>query len=134
MTSPDTIAAISSGVAPSTRMIVRTSGPLSPSIVKELTSGNRFVANAILQTPLTFDGLRFEAIVYCFVSPHSATGEDAAEFHIPGNPLLAKMLLKEMLRLGARQAESGEFTSRGYFNGKLTLAAAEGVAASIAAH
>src|SRR5690606_23459756 len=34
---------------------------------------------------------------------------------------------------GARQAEAGEFTARAYFNGRLDLAEAEGVAALVSA-
>jgi tRNA modification GTPase len=44
------------------------------------------------------------------------------------------MLLDELLRLGGRAAEPGEFTARAFFNGRLDLTAAEGVAATIAAH
>ncbi|HEY1921432.1 MAG TPA: GTPase, partial [Tepidisphaeraceae bacterium] len=71
--------------------------------------------------------------VYSFVGPRSYTGQDLAEFHIPGNPLLARMMLDWIVGLGARIAEPGEFTARAYFNGKLDLAQAEGVAAAIAA-
>lgn len=55
------------------------------------------------------------------------------EYHLPGNPLLARLLLDHLIENGARQARPGEFTGRSYFNGKTDLAAAEGVAAAIAA-
>lgn len=71
--------------------------------------------------------------VYSFASPASATGEDVVELHLPGNPLLARMVLDEVVRLGARQAVAGEFTSRSYFNGKVDLSEAEGIAAAIGA-
>jgi tRNA modification GTPase len=71
--------------------------------------------------------------LYTFIAPHSYTGEDLAEFHLPGNPLLARLLLDELLARGARAAEAGEFTARAYFNGRINLAEAEGVAATIAA-
>jgi tRNA modification GTPase len=44
------------------------------------------------------------------------------------------MVLAEIVRLGARHAEPGEFTARAYFNGRLDLTQAEGVAATIGAH
>jgi tRNA modification GTPase len=44
------------------------------------------------------------------------------------------MLLEALVQAGARQAEAGEFTARAYFNGRMDLSAAEGVAATIAAH
>jgi tRNA modification GTPase len=74
------------------------------------------------------------AWLFCFASPHSVTGEDVLEMHIPGNPLLARMLLDALIHHGARQAEPGEFTARAFFNGRMDLTAAEGVAATIAAH
>src|SRR5207248_1484978 len=75
----------------------------------------------------------FSSWIYVFRAPHSYTGEDTIEFHIPGNPLLARMLLDELIKLGARRADPGEFTARAYFNGRLDLSQAEGVAATIAA-
>ena len=77
--------------------------------------------------------LHFPAWIYHFITPKSYTGQDLAELHIPGNPLLARMLLNHLLANGARPAEPGEFTARAYFNGKLDLAQAEGIAAAIAA-
>ena len=44
------------------------------------------------------------------------------------------MLLDELIRLGARRANPGEFTARAYFNGRLDLSQAEGVASIIAAN
>jgi tRNA modification GTPase len=43
------------------------------------------------------------------------------------------MLLDELLKSGARPAEPGEFTARAYFNGKMDLTVAEGVAIAVAA-
>ncbi|MDB5318617.1 MAG: trmE [Phycisphaerales bacterium] len=71
--------------------------------------------------------------VYWFAGPRSYTGEDLVEFHVPGSPLLGRMLLDEIVRRGARLAEAGEFTARAYFNGRMDLTQAEGVAATIAA-
>jgi tRNA modification GTPase len=71
--------------------------------------------------------------VYLFKNPRSYTGEDLVEFHIPGSPLLARMLLDDLVARGARPADPGEFTARAYFNGRLDLTEAEGVAATIAA-
>ena len=132
MNSDDTIAAISSSVGAAPRMIVRLSGPGTHLIVKSL-GVNEFEGGTACRCDLTFNGLVVPAWLYLFRSPHSYTGQDSAEFHIPGNPLLAKLLLDELYHLGARPAEPGEFTARAYFNGRLNLAEAEGVAATIAA-
>ncbi|MGA3068320.1 MAG: GTPase, partial [Tepidisphaeraceae bacterium] len=78
-------------------------------------------------------GISVPGWVWRFCSPGSYTGQDLIEFHIPGSPLLARMLVGRAMELGARGAEAGEFTLRAYFNGKLDLTQAEGVAAAIAA-
>ena len=124
----DTIAAISSAVGPAARMIVRASGPGATDILRQLcpSSGG-------LRTTLHLAGMRLPVWALRFVAPHSYTGEDLFELHIPGNPLLARLLLDEMIRLGARGAEPGEFTARAYFNGRIDLSQAEGVAAVVSA-
>ena len=82
---------------------------------------------------MTFQGLSVPACVLSFHGPRSYTGEDLVEWHLPGNPILARLLIRECLDRGGRLAEPGEFTARAYFNGKLGLNEAEGVAVSIAA-
>ncbi|MFA6044569.1 MAG: GTPase [Phycisphaerales bacterium] len=66
--------------------------------------------------------------------PHSFTGEDTLELLVPGNPLITRRVMAQILALpGVRHAEPGEFSARAYLNGRLTLEQAEGVAAGIAA-
>jgi tRNA modification GTPase len=131
--STDTIAAISSAVGPAARMIVRLAGPESHAIARQL--GVESIApSTASRVTLRFANLACPAWVYAFASPRSYTGEDAIELHIPGNPKLATMLLDHLIDLGARRADPGEFTSRAFFNGRLDLAAAEAVAATISAH
>jgi tRNA modification GTPase len=130
MSPHDTIAAISSSVGVAARMIVRLSGPDAHNIARDLGVAASTPASARRQ-PI-WPGMT--AWVYAFHAPHSYTGEDLVEFHVPGSPLLARMLLDEIVRRGARHAEPGEFTARAYFNGRLDLTQAEGVAATIGAH
>jgi len=132
MTFDDTVAAISSAVGEAARMIVRLSGPAAHDIVDRLTQSNPVSAAATYRT-IAFDGLTVPVWIYRFSRPRSYTGDDLDELHIPGNPLLARMLLEHLLTLGARSAEPGEFTARAYFNGRMDLARAEGVAATVAA-
>lgn len=132
MTPGDTIVAISSAAGAAARMIVRASGPEAASLAGALGVWSGEASTASRQS-LQFGGVCVPAWIYFFPAPHSYTGEDLVEFHIPGNPILAKILLDELLRLGGRAAEPGEFTARAYFNGKMDLTAAEGVAATIAA-
>lgn len=133
MLTGDTIAAISSAVGPAARMIVRASGPGSREIHQQITASEQFIAARAEPAVLHFNQLLIPSWVYTFAAPASVTGEDVLELHIPGNPVLARMLLEEVIRLGARQAEPGEFTARAYFNGRIDLTEAEGVAATIAA-
>jgi tRNA modification GTPase len=132
--SSDTIVAISSAVGPTARMIVRTTGPHSLTFAHSLLETNLDLPPARASRAfLRIESLRFPATLHIFRAPHSATGEDTVEFHIPGNPLLARLLLDALIAAGARQAQPGEFTARAYFNGRLDLSAAEGVGAIIAA-
>src|SRR4051794_26902305 len=108
----DTIVAIASAVGPAPRMIVRTSGPSASHIATDLSIQPLPDGACAARVTLSFAGLQFPAIVYRFVAPRSYTGEDSIEFHIPGNPLLARMLVDELLQRGARPAEPGEFTAR----------------------
>jgi tRNA modification GTPase len=134
MNGDDTIAAISSAAGAAARMIVRTSGPKAWGIAESLCPGaNLAPAHAIAAT-LRVSSLSLRIHLYAFRAPRSYSGEDVVEFHIPGNPLLARMLLGAIATAGARPAEPGEFTARAYFHGRLDLTEAEGVAATIAAH
>ena len=133
MTTGDTITAISSAVAPAGRSIVRMSGPRSHEIARRMSGLANLPLASALRIALTFSNLHCPAWLYAFRAPHSYTGEDSIEFHLPGSVVLAKMLLDELHRKGVRAAEPGEFTARAFFNGKIGLTEAEGVAATIAA-
>ena len=62
-----------------------------------------------------------------FPGPHSYTGEDSAEFHCHGSPVVLRELLYALFAAGARQAKAGEFTQRAFLNGRLDLTQAEAV-------
>jgi tRNA modification GTPase len=131
--SGDTIAAISSAVGQAARMIVRLSGPDAVRIASGVLPEISWKPASAVRSEVRFRGLHVPATICFFKAPHSYTAEHVVEFHIPGNPLLARMLLDELIGRGGRRAEAGEFTARAYFNGRLDLSAAEGVAATIAA-
>jgi tRNA modification GTPase len=133
MTSADTIAAISSAVGPAARMIVRMSGRDAAQIAAQFWSDVLPEPSTAARGTLRVASLRVPASLYVFRAPRSYTGEDLVEFHIPGSSLLARMLLDGLIRAGARAADPGEFTARAYFNGRIDLTEAEGVAATIAA-
>ena len=80
--------------------------------------------------PGRIDGGNFEDYGLCvyFKGPASYTGEDIVEFQCHGGESVARGILKQTFRLGAKSAGRGEFTKRAFLNGKLSLASAEGVA------
>src|SRR5688572_1455739 len=135
MNADDTIAAISSSAGPAPRMIVRLSGRDAHTIARALVDTNADVVGATaVRARLRFAGVSVPSWVYLFKGPRSYTGDDLVEFHLPGNPLLVRMLMDELVARGARPAEPGEFTARAYFNGRMDLTQAEGVAAVVCAH
>src|SRR5688500_4231102 len=110
MTTGDTIVAISSAAGAAARMIVRASGPGAHAIASRLSGPlPADAAGLALRRTLRFADLSLPGCwVYLFRAPRSYTGEDLAEFHVPGNPLVARMLLDDILRHAeARQAEPG---------------------------
>src|SRR4030088_807004 len=124
-----TIFALSSGRPPSAIALVRVSGPQAGNALT-LIAGRvpaaglaaRVLLRAADQTPID------DAVVLWFPGPASATGEDVAEFHVHGGragvagPFAAPAALEDV-----RAAEPGEFTRRGFENGKLDLTEAEGL-------
>ena len=62
-----------------------------------------------------------------FPGPGSYTGEDCAEFHCHGSPVVLRELLSALFAAGARQAQPGEFTKRAFLNGRMDLTQAEAV-------
>ena len=63
-----------------------------------------------------------------FPAPHSYTGEDCAELHCHGSPIVLDTGLRALFAAGCRQAGPGEFTKRAFLNGQLDLLQAESVA------
>ena len=62
-----------------------------------------------------------------FPAPHSYTGEDCAELHCHGSPIVLDAGLRALLAAGCRQAGAGEFTKRAFLNGRMDLIQAESV-------
>lgn len=133
---PDTIAAIATGRATAAIGILRLSGPETMAIL----DGVFFPANGrpmSHQTPRTMvygrvlDGegrVLDDGLCVLFPGPDSYTGEDCAELHCHGSPVVLSEGLRLLLRRGARQAKGGEFTQRAFLNGRMDLLQAEAVA------
>ncbi len=116
--------------------VVRISGPGALAIadkVVDRTVSDMSSHTAHLRNLVDVEGRFDEALAVVFKGPKSYTGDDTVEFSVHGSDYIVQRLLKALYRAGARPAEAGEFTFRAFFNGKLDLAQAEGVADLIAA-
>lgn len=129
------IAAISTGNALSAIGILRISGegcfdlcdrvfrprngrPFSRQNPREMVLGNL----------LDREGRTIDAcLAVRFPGPRSYTGEDCAEFHCHGSPVVLDEGLRALFAAGARQAGRGEFTRRAFLSGNLDLTQAEAV-------
>ena len=130
----DTIAAIATGPAAGGIGIVRVSGPRVAVIAQALLG--RALRPRVAQHVrfLDADGSSIDdGIALLFRAPRSYTGEDVLELQMHGSAPLLQRVLARCYELGARAARPGEFTERGFLNGKLDLAQAEAVADLIAA-
>ena len=130
----DVIAAIASPAGVCGRIVLRVSGAGSARVVEGLLAGAGLLpGRGVVRARICVEGLLFPAILLLFEQGKSYTGEESAELHVPGNPLLARLTLEQLYAAGAKPAEPGEFTARAFFNGRLDLTEAEGVASTIGA-
>jgi tRNA modification GTPase len=60
-------------------------------------------------------------------APHSYTCEDVVEINTHASRAVLESILRQVLDLGARLAEPGEFTRRAFLNGRIDLSQAEAV-------
>lgn len=74
-----------------------------------------------------------EVLVSVFRTPHSYTGENAAEISCHSSQYILQEVMRLLVSKGCRLAEGGEFTKRAFLNGKMDLAEAEAVADVIGA-
>ncbi|HWY67503.1 MAG TPA: tRNA uridine-5-carboxymethylaminomethyl(34) synthesis GTPase MnmE [Terriglobales bacterium] len=68
-----------------------------------------------------------EVVVTFFQKPHSYTTEDVVEISAHGSPVVLQYVVEQSLARGARLAEPGEFTMRGFLHGRIDLTQAEAV-------
>jgi tRNA modification GTPase len=107
------------------RALFRPVGPVHP-----LDSPRRLIYGDILdESGHALD----RGLAVWFPPPSSPTGTAYAELHIHGGTGLVRLVLGVCNSAGARPARPGEFLQRAFFNGKISLDEAEGVAAALAA-
>ena len=130
-----TIAAVATGRSPSAIGILRLSGPDTFTALDAVFRA-RNGRPAAAQRPRSMvlgdllDGAgRVIDNVLCvtFPAPHSYTGEDCAELHCHGSPVVLDAGLRALFAAGCRQAQGGEFTKRAFLSGQLDLLQAEAV-------
>ncbi|MGA2260587.1 MAG: tRNA uridine-5-carboxymethylaminomethyl(34) synthesis GTPase MnmE [Acidobacteriota bacterium] len=130
----ESICALSSAPGRSGIAVIRLSGPDCFGILKlvffpaypKTEMPERRAVLGIIRDPRTGVDLD-EALVTCFRTPHSYTGEDVAELSVHGSPVVVSHLLDCLCAQGARLATPGEFTMRAFLHGRIDLAQAEGV-------
>ena len=131
----DTIAAIATAQSPSAIGIVRLSGEKTREVLAALfTPVSGAAVSALPYRRMTYgdvhalDGALLDrCMAVCFSAAHSYTGEESAELHCHGSPVVLNEVLSAAFAAGARQARPGEFTQRAFLNGRLDLTEAEAV-------
>lgn len=122
----DTIAAISTPIGNGAIAVIRISGPDSKEIMKRLCGKIPEKRRAEV-LKIDTGTVRDRIIGIYFEGTHSFTGEESAELHVHGSPVICSEVLDFCCRNGCRLAERGEFTRRAFENGKLDLTQAEGI-------
>ena len=131
-----TIAAIATAPGAGGIAVVRLSGPESYAVAAKVfhpanpdkrveeAKGYTALFGHFMEGEEAFD----EGVALFFRAPHSYTGEDCAEIHCHGSPVVLNEGLDALFAQGARQAKGGEFTQRAFLNGRMDLIQAEAVA------
>ena len=131
----DTIAAIASGSSVSAIGIARISGSAAITVADSVFRADTGLRLTDAQSKRMYygeligiDGNIIDMCL-CFISrgPNSYTGEDTAEFHCHGSPVVLSEVLRTVFACGVRLALPGEFTKRAFLNGRMDLAQAEAV-------
>lgn len=128
-----TIAAIATPPGSGGIGVIRISGPDALAILqqvfrpaaalKEFTPRHLYLGRAVNTAGQTID----QVMAVYMPAPHSYTGEDVAELQCHGGYVVCQEVLSAAMAAGAVPAGPGEFTSRAFINGKLSLDQAEAV-------
>ncbi len=130
----ENIAAIATAPGKGGVAIIRISGKSPLSIAEKMfapvgkTAVSAFEPYRMYPGKIDAGGFFDYGLCVYFKAPASYTGEDIIEFQCHGGESVARGILKQAFRLGAKPAGRGEFPKRAFLNGKLSLASAEGIA------
>lgn len=130
----ETIYALSTVYGKSGVAVIRISGPSALQAITRMTdidvSGIKpryayFSKISDIDSRETLD----QSLVLYFKGPYSFTGEDIVEFQTHGSKAVINSLMENLSRLpDFRLAEPGEYSRRAFYNGKMDLTEAEGLA------
>lgn len=132
----DTICAISTPQGVGGIAVIRISGSEAKTVCNKVllsAKGNKVVDSFAPNTAhfcCFYDGDKLidEVVATYFENPRSYTGEDSIEISCHGSLYVQQRVMETLVAAGARLAEPGEFTMRGFINGKFDLSQAEAVA------
>ena len=132
----DTICAISTPQGVGGIAVIRISGSDTKTVCNKVllsAKGNKVVDSFAPNTAhfcCFYDGDKLidEVVATYFENPRSYTGEDCIEISCHGSLYVQQRVMETLVAAGARLAEPGEFTMRGFINGKFDLSQAEAVA------
>ena len=143
----DTIVAIATPAGRGGLGIIRLSGPEASRVACQLLGRTKplkprhatfaeIVESGVRSQISTFvekrdlipNSTRDHVVVTLFLASVSYTGEDVVEISAHGSPVVLNSILRAAIDAGARLAEPGEFTLRGFLNNKFDLIQAEAVA------
>jgi tRNA modification GTPase len=128
----DTIVAISTPPGRSGIGVVRLSGSEARRIAEQILSfpdqhtwrsWSSSLAALLDESAETVD----RVVCSFYAAPKSYTAEDVIEIACHGAPVVLRFCVERAVLAGARPAEPGEFTLRGYLNGRIDLPQAEAV-------
>jgi len=131
----DTIAAVGTAPGEAGIGIVRISGRKSQEILGKIFRGKKAKNVNEMRSRYMYYGFIYddeenkvdEVLAVIMRAPYSYTGEDVVEIHCHGGVISIRKIMELVLKNGARMAEPGEFTKRGFLNGRIDLAQAEAV-------
>ena len=132
--SKETIFALSTPYGQSAIAVIRISGPETLNITKKMTDLKQIFPRKAYFTKLydTEKKVLDTIVLIYFKSPNSYTGEEMLEIQCHGSISIVNKILSELSSFkNLRFADPGEFSKRGYLNGKNSLIHYEGLASLI---
>ena len=129
MVNQETYFALSTPSGRSATATIRISGPKSKETVLKLFKNKNKNLKPRFNHMVSLYNKNKDLIDTCIVvfykKPKSFTGDDMVEIHTHGNPVIVETISRELLDLGVRHADAGEFTRAALLNNKIDLIQAE---------